>query len=98
MTFRLMVTSQLPLLLTALILVPVFSCSEDSGGGSDADTDSDSDSDSDSGQDTDSWLDDYNMPFNPEPFAWENVPGGLDQPTEETLASNVLLVMFFQKW
>ena len=81
-------------LLGWLIASICFGCSgsvdEDQGGG---------DGGTDTGpEDTDSWLDEYNMPFDPEPFQWTNVPGGLEQPTAETFASNVLLIMFFQKW
>jgi hypothetical protein len=81
----------------ALLLALTLSCGDEaSGGGGDAGT---GDGGTDTGvEDTDSWLDEYNMPFDVEPFQWVNVPGGLDQPTAETFAGKVLLVMFFQKW
>jgi hypothetical protein len=81
--------------LIPLLLALVFSCSEEGSGEADA---GGGDGGADAGDDTDSWVDAYNMPFDVEPFQWANVPGGLEQPTAETFASNVLLVMFFQKW
>lgn len=90
------IASHLPTMLILPLLALALSCSED--GGSDESDAGNGDGGTDTGEDTDTWVDAYNMPFDVEPFQWANVPGGLEQPTAETFASNVLLVMFFQKW
>jgi hypothetical protein len=91
-------TRQLILALMMALLAVMVSCADDSkDGGSGGDSDSDSDSDTGE-EDTDSWIDEYSMPFDVEPFQWANVPGGLEAPTAETFAGRVLLILFFQKW
>jgi hypothetical protein len=97
MTFKVTTLPRGGVLLAALLLILGFGCTEEASSG-DGDAGSD-DGGTDTGlEDTDSWLDEYNMPFDVEPFQWVNVPGGLDQPTVETFAGKVLLIMFFQKW